>query len=155
MVSDQIRGWLNMVPDGILRLAARRLDADIRHETYEEVWLPDLAHALRGAEAVPVTRLFRGIKFAVELFYAAPRINREAKAPSLQQTARGGLVVPVGGRRDVELRRAEWVEPVQNDDGRIVNVAELRADGWWIVPVDGRVLFFPPVHYQGPYRQIC
>jgi hypothetical protein len=78
LVSEEIRGWLDLVPRGILRLAARRLTPSIRRGTYEDVWLPDLVGALKGADARPITRLLVGIRFAGGLFFAAHRINREA-----------------------------------------------------------------------------
>ena len=67
LVSEEIRGWLDRVPHAILRLATLRLDTADRETTYREVWGPDLDYFLRGDESRPITRLIRGMKFAVSL----------------------------------------------------------------------------------------
>jgi RNA polymerase sigma factor (sigma-70 family) len=77
LVSEEIRGWLDLLPRCILRLAAARLDADQRSTVYKDEWLPELCHVLRGAESRPITRLIRGVTFAIGLLIAARRIARE------------------------------------------------------------------------------
>jgi hypothetical protein len=67
LVSEEIRGWLDRVPRAILRLATLRLEAADRETTYRKVWGPDLDYFLRGDESRPITRLIRGMKFAVSL----------------------------------------------------------------------------------------
>jgi hypothetical protein len=67
LVSEEIRGWLDRVPHAVLRLATLRLDPADRETTYREVWGPDLDYFLRGDESRPITRLIRGMKFAVSL----------------------------------------------------------------------------------------
>ena len=67
MVSDEIRGWLDRLPRGVLKLATLRLDPADRETTYEEVWGPDLDYYLKGDESRPITRLIRGMAFAVSL----------------------------------------------------------------------------------------
>jgi RNA polymerase sigma factor (sigma-70 family) len=85
LLHDEIRGWLDLVPHAVLRLAASRLNVCQRGAIYEEEWLPELCYVLRGAESRPITRLIRGITFAIGLLIAAPRIAREISrdAPSL------------------------------------------------------------------------
>jgi hypothetical protein len=51
LVSEEIRGWLDLAPHAILRLAAARLDPKWREAVYEEDWLPELAYLLRGDES--------------------------------------------------------------------------------------------------------
>lgn len=74
LVSEEIRGWLDLAPRAILRLAAARLGPELRESIYQEVWLPDLIYELRGAESRPITRLVRGTMFAIGLLLAARRI---------------------------------------------------------------------------------
>jgi hypothetical protein len=76
LVSEEIRGWLDLAPRGVLRLATRRIDPELRESIYEDEWLPDLMYYLRGAEARPITRLVRGTTFAFGLLLAAPGIAR-------------------------------------------------------------------------------
>ncbi len=77
LVSEEVRVRLDRVPLGIIRLASRRLPADMRAEwTYD--WRVELQYILRGAEALPITRLLRGIRYAVGvLVWGAPRIRRD------------------------------------------------------------------------------
>ncbi len=108
LVSAEIRGWLDLVPEGILRLAARRLDKSVRAEIYEEMWLPDLRHALHGAEARPITRLARGVYFAAGLALAASRFNPQTTA-TRKSAFRGALELDLKPARRGELadRRRE------------------------------------------------
>jgi hypothetical protein len=80
LVSEEIRGWLDMAPCAILHLAAARLAPELRESTYQEEWLPELIYVLRGAESRPITRLIRGTTFAVGLFLAARRIAQHRVA---------------------------------------------------------------------------
>ena len=74
LVSEEIRGWLDLAPRAILRLAAARLDPELQESIYQEEWLPELIYVLRGAESRPITRLVRGATFALGLLLAAPKI---------------------------------------------------------------------------------
>jgi hypothetical protein len=76
LVSEEIRGWLDLAPRGVLRLAAARLDPELRESIYEDEWVPELHHVLHGAESRPITRLIIGTKFASGLLLTAPRIAR-------------------------------------------------------------------------------
>jgi hypothetical protein len=66
MVSEEIRGQLDRLPHAVLKLAILRLDPADR-ETAREYWGPDLDEKLRGDESVPITRLIRGMAFALSL----------------------------------------------------------------------------------------
>src|SRR5580704_10979371 len=76
LVSEEIRGWLDLIPRGFLRLAAARLDQAQRETIYQDEWLPELHFALRGAESRPITRLILGTRYALGLLVAARRISR-------------------------------------------------------------------------------
>lgn len=76
LVSAEIRGRLDKVPFVLLRLAGHRLGHAVRGELLEE-WGAELHEILRGAEALPVTRLLIGTRFALGLLAAGRRIERE------------------------------------------------------------------------------
>jgi hypothetical protein len=76
LVSEEIRGWLDLVPQGILRLAAGRLTDVGKVTIYEDEWLPELTYILRGAESRPITRVIIGTKFALGILASANRIRR-------------------------------------------------------------------------------
>jgi hypothetical protein len=73
LVSEELRGWLDLAPRAVLRLAAIQLRPGQRKIVYEEVWIPDLLYVLRGKESRPITRLIRGMWFAVGLLISARR----------------------------------------------------------------------------------
>jgi hypothetical protein len=84
LVSEEIRGWLDLVPRAILRLASTQLKDSQRETIYQDEWLPELIYVLRGAESRPITRLIRGTTFALGLLIAARRISRyRSPAPRL------------------------------------------------------------------------
>jgi hypothetical protein len=85
LVSDEIRARLDSVPFALLTAAARRLPPNQRSDMHEQAWLPELHHILRGDHAVPITRLIHGIRFAIGLWLAAPRISRELGGTSARQ----------------------------------------------------------------------
>jgi len=75
LVSEEIRNRLDRLPHGLIRLATRRLPMGVRRELTEE-WSAELHEILRGAEALPITRLFRGTHYALGLLRTAPGIGR-------------------------------------------------------------------------------
>jgi hypothetical protein len=80
LVSEEVRVRLDRLPFGLIRLAGRRLPVEMRDDRTEE-WVAELHEILRGAEALPVTRLLSGVSFAVSaLVWGAPRIRRESVA---------------------------------------------------------------------------
>ncbi|MGH3235485.1 MAG: DUF4287 domain-containing protein [Streptosporangiaceae bacterium] len=81
LISEEIRGWLDLAPRAILSLAATRLDPTQRETIYEGEWLPELCYALRGAESRPITRLIRGTTYATSLLIAAHRMARSEPTP--------------------------------------------------------------------------
>jgi len=77
LIGDEVRGWLELVPRAILRLAAVRLPVVQRPAIYNEEWFPELLSILREAEGRPITRLITGTWFAASMIRAAGRVGRE------------------------------------------------------------------------------
>lgn len=77
LVSEEIRTRLDRLPYGLLRLAVRKMPPDAQNEYLKE-WTGELYVFLRGAEAMPVTRLWRGLRYAFGLLHARRAIAREA-----------------------------------------------------------------------------
>jgi len=44
LVSEEIRGWLDLLPRAILRLAATQLSPAQRQTVYEDEWFPELCY---------------------------------------------------------------------------------------------------------------
>jgi hypothetical protein len=76
VIGDEVRGWLELAPRGILRLVVLRLPAGARDVFYKEEWLPELVFILHEAEGGPITRAARATWFAVSLAGAAGEISR-------------------------------------------------------------------------------
>jgi hypothetical protein len=87
LISEEIRGWLDLAPKAVLRLAAAQLSGDQRETIYRDEWLPELAYILRGAESRPITRLVRGTTYAVGLLIAARRIAHHLNRTLIPQPA--------------------------------------------------------------------
>lgn len=76
VIVDEVRGWLELAPRGILRLVALRLPAGLRQAIYKEEWLPELVFILHEAAGGPLTRAARATWFAVSMVGAAAEIGR-------------------------------------------------------------------------------
>lgn len=76
VIGDEVRGWLELAPRGILCLVALRLPVGLREVIYEEEWLPELVFILHEAEGGPITRAARATWFAIGLAGAAAEISR-------------------------------------------------------------------------------
>jgi hypothetical protein len=85
MASEEIRDRLDHMPHAILRLAARRLTPSQRTTIYQDEWLPELTHILRGAEARPITRLITGAIYALGILSTADQISRRLDRSSTEQ----------------------------------------------------------------------
>jgi hypothetical protein len=70
LVSEEVRGWLDRLPTGVLTLAARRVPPD-RRAIHLATWAGELHEILKGAEARPILRLWRGTRFAAGLLRTA------------------------------------------------------------------------------------
>jgi DNA-binding CsgD family transcriptional regulator len=77
LVSEEVRNRLDGIPFALLRMASRRLPPELRTATYEEEWLPELHFVLRGDQALPITRLIKGTRFAFGLLFTARVIGRD------------------------------------------------------------------------------
>jgi hypothetical protein len=112
LISEEIRGWLDLAPRVILRLAATQLDPSQLETIYHDEWLPELTYALRGAESRPITRLIRGIAYAAGLLIAAHRIARRVhripRGDAVSTAAHGGI----------------WLS-IRNASGRAITIKSL------------------------------
>lgn len=75
LVSEEIRARLDKAPEAIIRVAVSRLPVSLREELSDE-WSAELAEILSGSEALPVTRLWVGTRFAIGLLLSSPRVGR-------------------------------------------------------------------------------
>ncbi|WP_212824272.1 DUF4407 domain-containing protein [Polymorphospora rubra] len=107
LISDEVRGRLDQVPFQLLRLAARRLPAQLRNDIYLHEWMPELHHILRREEAKPITRLYHGLRFAAGLLRSGPQIARE-----LGDTRKQRLVAWAPGR---------WLRTMTGVDERLLD----------------------------------
>lgn len=62
-----------------------------------------LHEILRGAEALPITRLYRGTRYALGLVRAAPRIGRDVTAPAAGEPSNGPHPPTVQSVRDIGI----------------------------------------------------
>jgi Sigma-70 region 2 len=99
LISEEIRGWLDLAPHAVLRLAAARLDPGLREDIYHEDWLPELTYILRGAESRPITRLIRGLTFGLGLLISARAIAAQRSLSSTAEPPTGfrTVVLPTPG----------------------------------------------------------
>jgi hypothetical protein len=135
MASDEVRGWLDIAPRAILRLAGARLSREQRERLYHEEWLPELQYIMKEAETRPITRAIRAIGFALGLLMAARAVSRlrpptppPAVAGDIHLAHQSRLVARLaeGDVWDVwDSKASEWVQIVTYPDSQ----AEIRRDG--------------------------
>jgi hypothetical protein len=77
LLKDEVRGQIERIPYGLLRLARARVPAELRESLYDREWLPELRHILEGADRLPLTCLLRGIRYALGILGAARVIADE------------------------------------------------------------------------------
>jgi predicted MFS family arabinose efflux permease len=77
ILGDEIRGWMDLAPHGILRMAASQLDAEQYETIYAAEWLPELIYILKKTESRPITRFVRGVTYSLGLVVSARRIARQ------------------------------------------------------------------------------
>lgn len=87
LVNDELRGWLDLLPHIVLRLAAKRLRPGQREAIYQAEWVPELAYILKEAETRPITRLVRGVRFSLGLLISATRVARHLNRAPARQAA--------------------------------------------------------------------
>ncbi|MGH3208926.1 MAG: helix-turn-helix domain-containing protein [Trebonia sp.] len=127
MVSEEVRDRLDHVPNAILQLAARRLDASERAAIYDDEWLPELTYILQGDEARPVTRLYHGTRFAFGILIAARRIARDLHraAPLMEDQPRPFQAVEPAG----QLESSNWQPQAEREPPTVLRMllgAQLR-----------------------------
>jgi hypothetical protein len=76
-ISEELRGRLDGLPHWLIGRAVRRMPAEIRHDV-DWGWTAELNAVLRDSEGLPVTRLCRGIWFALGLLRFASSMERRA-----------------------------------------------------------------------------
>jgi hypothetical protein len=76
VVSAEFRARLDSLPFALIRLAGRRVPREVRKDLVEE-WTAELHEILHGTEALPITRLFTGTRYALGLARVAPSIGYE------------------------------------------------------------------------------
>ena len=127
LVSEEIRGWLDLIPRGILRLAAVQLDQAQRETIYQDEWLPELQFALRGAESRPITRLILGTRYALGLLIAARRVSQHVDrdrlaVPTSHEVALAPAAVLKFDLADVSVR-------FTNTSGKAVSIGHQDSAG--------------------------
>jgi xanthosine utilization system XapX-like protein len=75
-LNEEVRGRLDRLPRALIRLAGRRLPQTVRDDLTDE-WAAELDAILQRAEALPLTRLLVGIRYALGLLRVAPVVASE------------------------------------------------------------------------------
>jgi hypothetical protein len=74
--AEEVRTRLGRLPQAMLAIAARALPKEERDDLLAE-WGAELGFILRHTGGLPLTRLCRGLRFALGLVLAAPALGRE------------------------------------------------------------------------------
>ena len=77
--SEEMRARFERLPLTILNAAAGALPDDEKEDLRAE-WAAELAFVLRGSDGLPLTRQWRGLRFAVSLALAGPALGCERSA---------------------------------------------------------------------------
>jgi hypothetical protein len=77
LVKGELRERIERMPYALLRLARLLVPIDLRESLHDEEWLPELQHILDASEGLPLTRLLRGIRYALGLIRGARAVARE------------------------------------------------------------------------------
>jgi membrane protein YdbS with pleckstrin-like domain len=92
LMTEELRGWIDLGPRGILRLAAARVEQSQRETVYKKEWLPALASSVRGTETRPLTRLVKGMTFAIGRLIFVWRSPGDVTSTSLTPRVSGAPV---------------------------------------------------------------
>lgn len=109
MLGEEFRTRLDRVPQGLLRLSVRLLP-HAKRERYVAEGLAELHEILRGADAVPVTRLLCGLRYSAGWAFAAVRIRLAEHRVKSQKP----VVAPV---RETFIRRMDYVQASGDGSG--------------------------------------
>jgi len=141
LARKEIQGRLGLIPQAVLWLASRWLDPAQRVTLYKETWIPGLRHVLRETESLPITRILRGIKFALRVVVAPRRPAR--RSVSVPQHPRLTTWVKPGSLNDLIACRAGTPPPLWRARGHedLGNMRSIRqallklaaqAAGWMV-----------------------
>jgi tRNA-binding EMAP/Myf-like protein len=132
LISDEIRGWLDLLPFIILRLARARLNEDQRQSICDIEWGPELEYIMKQTQTRPITRFVWGTKFATGLFISARRIARQLNR-GLENSAAETL--NIGDSVPSPLAGGQWKPGVVV--GRVVTVRpHPNGERIWLADVD-------------------
>ena len=92
LMTEELRGWIDLGPRGILCLAAARVEQSQRETVYKKEWLPALASSVRGTETRPLTRLVKGMTFAIGRLIFVWRSPGDVTSTSLTPRVSGAPV---------------------------------------------------------------
>jgi hypothetical protein len=129
LVSEEIRARLDRLPQALVSLAARRLPLDVREDLSED-WSVELNEILRGAEALPITRLYRGTRYALGRAHTAASIGRDVTAPTANEPS--GIPNPQPFKVSGTLASSSAASslPLPKASGRTWVASQLRWKSW-------------------------
>jgi tetratricopeptide (TPR) repeat protein len=79
LAGEEARGWLDQLPEILIRLAARRIPREHPKEFRDDLaaeWADVLRGVLRDDQGRPVTRLYLGVRCALGFLRTAPSVSR-------------------------------------------------------------------------------
>lgn len=79
LIEEEIRGWIEVLPGIVLKMAAMQLDAAQRVTVYRDEWLPDLLFIARKTSGRPVTRFIASMRFALGMLRSGRRVARKLR----------------------------------------------------------------------------
>ena len=110
LASKQVQGSLFDLCFVVLRVARRRLPAELRVARHDEELVPELKWILFDRYAnQPVVGLYKGFRFALSNILGAKKLARESVEQSPDPRAKRGHWVTINGRHlYIEGRRRWW-----------------------------------------------
>jgi hypothetical protein len=157
LVSNEIRARLDRIPLAVLAAAARRLPKEQRAELYGQAWLPELRYILQGDESMPITRLVHGMRYALRLWFSAPKISCEINGDAARKpisrllsmifrpsfrTAMLLNYLPVGAVIiSNTVAHGSWVATLMVASSGTANLASYTFVGRWLVRRGRRITF--------------
>jgi hypothetical protein len=109
LVSEEIRGWFEIMPWAILRMAAMRLDPSERLAIYRDEWLPDLLFITRDADGRPITRLLKATGYSLGHFWSARRQARHIRRAQQRELAAAEAAAARPSQRGMAPKPGEFI----------------------------------------------
>jgi hypothetical protein len=81
MCQEEMRTRMAGLPYALVRVASKRLPEEVRDDVADE-WRGELAFVLRETDGLPLTRLLRGMRFAMGLVWSSRVFARELSGDS-------------------------------------------------------------------------